>query len=981
MSGIQDNLRYRAQRSTRLLNNHNKDEFGQQRGVVLFGFQPSPGPANSNIVRLGPGSVYTHNGQRIFVYSDITEVNIANASAFATEGVQEFIVVMQHNYAADTSINQPVFKAVCSNGWVPPNSAPVKDIKKMNIISGFVNSESDTLFHSKFNSIEGGTNFDSTIYDTEDKDNRAVGFDEIPLVKIIIDQLNHTNLVDGSGNFNTGVGIYTYTNPLVQLQDYLGFDYFEPTAQGISISLSDRERFNRTTINYTDNEPMISYTLNDGTNDVSHNYNNYGAYLSSAGYDPVNQPLYGYFYNDSGDSRYKYSSYLDDGHSIRWNMQKLSESVRVLESKVGSRGSESLTSYTMNRAPQTIADDINSNNIPLTYGYNFILKDGNVGWFKPTTDASDSTFDPASLSTESLADNHHTAIAMLDRGVGYISKYRLGLYGQVTGDGMDRDFLWNQDVPDGEAWSNTSLTAGNLDGRTFKSIIIDRTRYDLNRSGDYIYGHIHVGTDDPDYERDLVPGLNDEPYFNYQSISSNNTNIHIGPDDLVVEARSTDGNQYGVIIGPSETNEDGYGVAWPGNVFDRRQGRKSILGINGLAVTTKSKYDFDISVYDNSAIGVLNFPTEAAITISGNPDFKVFGKIVGSQTISGSSVKYNFILTSYSIQYPNLSIYTVSGNNLVPVWTGNTFTATLLVDGIGNADIIWNSYSTSSPLSGGVTFLDRKDAFVSKTLKIETDRNAPLAHHESYLPFQFHEPIIVGDPALVDLYASFSPNDYQILGVSISIGSTDSNVIRSFGSNTLHSKYSSNILETDGGGYLAQDYTGRILLSGNSKIYKIASIPYGAMNQIIASAIHTIVPPNTDGVPWAYHSVDGITQAHVYGSVLIPTDAQPFYETIYLRVVYFVKEVGNGLGTLNIGVKSNDGSSICTQAINVASANWQESTITINASITHPFGPGSILTMKLEETAENNTDKTAVESVNLFYLSDRLGCLTPDWIE
>lgn len=651
MAGIQKNMQYKASRSTRLLNNLVKDDYGQQRQIVCFGFQVTAGAANSNQVNIGSGAIYNQNGQKIFAYDDISAVIDVIPSAYTPESqVEMYVICLKHSYAADTSINEPTFESVRVADWLPRNVEPVKDIREMNIVSGFISDSSPRLKHSTFNPVEGFNvgQFNNLVYGEND----ILGYDQTPLCKIIInwDTVVSGNIVGATGAFDTGVGVYNYKNPWEQLRDYTGVDFFEPTQEDSSRNDTYYlERWNDNIVNISTNTPFAGVNIiNSDGNVIDHNYNDLGRYQTTQeARTPTNNPLYGYFSNIDNSARYRYSSYLDDGHSIKWNLQRISETVRAIESKVGGHPSRPLTSTYQATAPKSIATDISNNAISQVYDTrgNYILRNGGVGWYKPAVgDGYTPTNDYDSLGTTTLADDHHTALTFLDRSIGYIYNNRLGLTG-ILSDELRRQDVYSYNINlsstsfDRESWNVTSLSGDPGQGSTFKEYaqhIIDEK---LHRDGGYADGWVHFGTDTSQDRQHAgsfnnyysVNGIN--KWFDVQISQSSyfsddlkQTPLHIGNEGIYVQKFYDATNDqiwpdvydHGIQIGPArEANTYGSGVLYPdwirvqtplenaaleyrttsisGNAYNR----SSIVGGEALNLSAKKRFDAEI-ILDNN---------------------------------------------------------------------------------------------------------------------------------------------------------------------------------------------------------------------------------------------------------------------------------------------------------------------------------------------------------------------------------------------
>lgn len=513
MAHIQQNLNYKAARSTRLLNNHIKDNFGQQRPVVLFGFKVSQGAPSTNNVTLGKGAILTHDGQKIFAYDAIVDTLSLPLSTVPSSDLEMYVVVMKHKYAADTSTNEPLFSIVQVQDWMPRDIEPIKDIREINIINGSVNENSPTLYHSTFNTITEGYNvggFSDLVYGEDD----VLGHDQTPIAKFVINRalLPGSNIVDGSGNWSAGVSVFQYKNPFEQLVEQLGINFFEPANAGTSLSMSEYERWQDTTIDNGENTPFSGSMIKDtvGSTPVNHDYNWPGFYNLNEHRTPVNNPLYGFYSADGTFNRalYQYASFLDDGHSFKWNLQRLSEILRALESVIGGHPETSITRYYQSIAPKDIAEDVSGSSIPCNYNISdsecFIIRNGSVGWYKPPIGDSSTyaiTNDFDNLGTFSLGDNHHTAIAMLDRAMSYLWKNRLGLEATTAGFGLDRlelrTFSMNASSTsfDREHWNVTSISGDVGQYSTLKAAIQNIINNKLHRHDGYADGWIHFGTD------------------------------------------------------------------------------------------------------------------------------------------------------------------------------------------------------------------------------------------------------------------------------------------------------------------------------------------------------------------------------------------------------------------------------------------------------------------------------------------------------
>lgn len=516
---IQQDMQYRAARSTRLLNNHIKDQFGQQKPVVLFGFnvEPSASTGYNSTVKIGPGAILTHNGQKVFAYdASVAEVDAGNLST-ANGSAQMYVVYMKHDYVADTSINNPEFKIKLIKDWLPRDTAPVKDIREINIITGGTTENSATLEHSTFSMTGEGYGvggFDALVAGDASP---ILGYNEIPIAKIIVnvDVQGISIGLCNSTSWNNGVAVYQYKNPFEQLADYLGVNYFEPANTDDNGNVTTNERWFDTSVETVGNNPFNTYSLvgsasAGGTITATHDYNKAG-YFDTTNEDrlPTGQPLFGFFETAAGDaSRYRYASFLDDKHSFKWNMQRLSEILRAVESMVGSHPEYGLTRTLENKAPKDIATDVATNAIRCDYSVNdsecFVVKSGSVGWYKP--DIGDGTawagaHDYDGKGTTSLGDNHHTAISMLDKAIAYLWKNRLGLDGATDTTGINKGALRVFSLSasslsfDREHWNVTSISGDVGQYSTLKSAMQNMVDNKLHRHDGYADGWIHFGTD------------------------------------------------------------------------------------------------------------------------------------------------------------------------------------------------------------------------------------------------------------------------------------------------------------------------------------------------------------------------------------------------------------------------------------------------------------------------------------------------------
>ena len=299
-------MQYKAARSTRLLNNHLKDHFGQQRSVVLYGFKVLPG-AGSNRIKITGGAVFTHYGQKIVAYDETVvdmPIGASTAGAFTM-----YAVVMKHNYVADTSVNEPTFEIITMKDWLPKDVSPVKDIREVNPITGAISTNAPTLEHSLINTITEGLNvggFDDLVYGQDDG---IIGYDQIILAKIIVK--NGTPIVD-SNAFGPNCAVYQYVNPFEQLIDYLGVNIFEPAARDTDgKSLIEKERWNQTIESGYEQNEFAGVTFSAGTVTANHDYLKPGHYNTGSGEDrtPTNSPLYGF--NSVSDGIGQHNSGVD----------------------------------------------------------------------------------------------------------------------------------------------------------------------------------------------------------------------------------------------------------------------------------------------------------------------------------------------------------------------------------------------------------------------------------------------------------------------------------------------------------------------------------------------------------------------------------------------------------------------------------------------------------------------------------------------
>ncbi|GAF70618.1 unnamed protein product, partial [marine sediment metagenome] len=374
---------------------------------------------------------------------------------------------------------------------------------------------------------------------------------------------------------------------------------------------------------------------------------------------PVTNPLYGFHEADgvTGEAQYKPASYLDDTHSIKWNMQRLSETVRALDSKIGSHPNGILSSTFQAISPKAIAEKTSDHSIENKYNNfstdDFVIKSGNVGWFQPNVGDIDQTRtdDYGSYGTTTLGDSHHTALIMLDRTLDYIYTDRLGLTGNSYSASLSRNDIYDLNktgfVADQELWLNTSLSGGDTNRRTFKDVTSLGLSNKLHRDNGYVTTWLHFGTD-TSYERKYSPELSEASWTGLFSASGDAnyyTPVHIGSEGVIVQT-TQGGQQWGLFAGMDQTAYYSYGIMY--ETYGDRYQRSSILGGKALNLSSRQHTDVLLSVSGSPSLVIGDIGKEIEI------NYKNAGP---ANTISGTITSVVNNNNAYARLYNRMPIF------------------------------------------------------------------------------------------------------------------------------------------------------------------------------------------------------------------------------------------------------------------------------------------------------------------------------------
>ena len=481
-------FQFRDPRSTRLLNNSNKDDLGWQNNHVLFGFHWRFNPNNDNSIIIGPGAIYTQNGVKVFVSEEFTvDVQI---STFGQGSDTQFpypknlVIGIRHSYqAVDTGAMEPEVVLI-SLRVSQDDQEPAYNIKKIDMITGQI-SDDDLVDPDRFSNPGNNGVYDFTVSGTQTdgqtlsnyKNNRSIHNDVTPIIKLslITDPSGSlpSTLKSGYEDQNNLIKIVRYKNIFRQINDLVGVNIFEPKDDVDQLLQRDSGGNIVSGYNMSPSSQGSGYAVKG---DIE---------------TPNSHPLYGVFENINRaiTKEYRFASFLMDGESMIDGMKRLDAFMRML---VNISGSQQLV-QNHSDSFKGLRDIIESHDSGEQYQYNssnYILRNGVIRHIPVSSNESDS----------GLADSHKKALMIFDRCFNFLAN-RLGLNPAVDRDDIEASIFTSQ------AWDTSNPPGKDIDQNASYASTIEKIRENwLSRGDDVHTGGIVFSEDDSD--RDGVYAAN-----------------------------------------------------------------------------------------------------------------------------------------------------------------------------------------------------------------------------------------------------------------------------------------------------------------------------------------------------------------------------------------------------------------------------------------------------------------------------------------